>query len=455
MMRKTVLSLVVATLGAAALSLTSQTPSAPSKPQPKPQTAQPAAPVSAIVATKDFQTVVEALRQGRVDQAEPILLKLYKTSPDNPDVLLAMGTLYSLKGDAANAVLYMEKSVKAKPTAQAYAGLAAAYGGAGRGEDSVGALRKSLALDPTNISANFNLAAIYMQVNNFSEAIPLLERVVKAKPTEPEPFYLLGLCHSAMGQPAQAKTVLLKMPAQGRDMEQVLLLSGSVAAALGENAEAHKYLERAVQLYPISVGALANLGALLVKEGKSSQGIELLDKAWKTDKGSYLAGYTLAGAYYQAGKLQEARSVLGTLLTKGETPDIYLLLGQVEDELSNHTIAIGYFQRAIEIDPGETTQFALGYSQLRFGKPEEAEATFVAAMQKMPLSTPFRLGLGASYLLENKSAQALETLGPMSNDDLKQNPLGARLFALAKQAVAGSRDEAKIKAVILEMKPKT
>jgi len=423
--------------------------------QNKPPAAQAAASTANNAANKEFQTAVEDMRQGQVDKAEPILLKLYKAAPENPEILLAMGTLYSMKGDMAKAIAFMEKSVKAKPTSQSYAGLAAAYSEVGRADDTVAALRKSLSLDPTNLAANFNLATIYMQVNAFNDAIPLMERVVKQKPAEPEPSYLLALCHSAMGQPAQAKSVLLKLPAQARDMEQVLLLLGSSSAALEDRFDAHKYLQRAVELYPISVGALANLGALLVKEGNLDQGIALLDKAWKNDKASYLAGYTLASAYRDAKRFQEARGVLGTLLTKGETPDIYSLLGQVEDELGNHGRAIGYFQHAVEMSPNETTQFALGYSHLRFGKAELAEAAFRAAMETLPLSTPLRLGLGAAYLAENKNPQAVDMLQPVAEDDPQQDPLGPRLFALAQQAAAGTRDEAKIKAIIVEMRPKT
>ncbi len=413
---------------------------AQTKPAPK-----PGAPSNATSANKEFLAAVENLRQGRLAAAEPVLTKLLKAAPDNPDLLMALGSLYSMKGETNKAVAMLEKSVKAKPTSQGYTGLAAAYNDAGRPDDTVNALRKAISLDATNLPANFNLASIYMQVNAFKDAAPLLERVVKAKPTEPEPAYLLALCYSASGDPAKAKALLLKLPAAARDSEQVLLLLASSVASLGDKAEARKYYQRVIERNPISVPGLANLGAMMVREGEREKGIELLDKAYKQDRSSYLAGFSLALAYREAGKLAEARSVLATLLTKGETPEIYVLFGMVEDGLGNHEAATGHFQRAIDLDPSEGNQFALGYSHLRAGKADLAETYFRAALEKAPLSSQMRLGLGASYLAGNKNKEALDALQPLASD-----PQAAKLIALA----SGARDEAKVKAAIVELGPK-
>jgi len=428
--------------------------------QAKPATGQTSAGPGARSATgatganKEFLAAMDALKEGRIDVAEPVLTKLIKAAPENADYNLGVGTLLAMKGDTQNAVPFLEKSVKAKPSSQSYATLGAAYADLGRGEQAIAALRKSLSLDPTNLASNFNLAAIYIQVNSFAEAQPLLEKVVKARPAEPEPTYLLALCYSALNQPAQARTVLLKLPPKVREAEQVLLLLSSNSAQLGEDGESRKYLERALELNPISVPVMANLGALLVHQGERERGLEMLDRAWRTDKTSYLAGMSLAQADYDAGKFTGALEVLGSLLTKGETPDIYSLLGNVEDALKNHDKALVYLSRAAELDPSEHSQFAIGYSQLQAGKPDLAESAFRTAMEKLPLSPRLRMGLGAAYLVQNKSQQAVQTLQPFSAKDDKPDPLGVRLYELAQQSLAGTRDDGKIKQAIADLKPK-
>ena len=436
----------------AAVSAAQTKPATPSG-QSTPTQTRPAAPSSAAP-NKEFLAAMDALKEGRLDAAEPVLTKLLKAAPENADYNLGMGTLLAMKGQTPVALPLLEKSVKIKPSAQSYATLGAAYADLGRGEDAVAALRKSLSLEPGNLASNFNLAAIYIQMNAFAEAQPLLEKVVKARPAEPEPTYLLALCYSALNQPAQARTVLLKLPVKVRDSEQVLLLLSSTSAALGENKESRKYLERALELNPASVPVMANLGALLVHDGERDRGLEMLERAWKTDKTSYLAGMSLAQADYDAAKLDGARDVLASLLTKGESPDIYTLLGNVEDALKNHDKAVMYLSRAAELDPSEHSQFAVGYSQLQAGKADLAENAFRAALEKLPLSAELRMGLGAAYLAENKSQQAVQTLQPFSTKEDKPNPLGVRLYELAQQSLAGTRDDVKIKQAIADLKPR-
>jgi len=109
------------------------------KPAPKPGGSTTSPSTAATAANKEFQTAVENLRQGRVEIAEPVLTKLWKSAPENPDLNLAMGTLYSMKGDPERAIGFMEKSVKSKPTGQSYAGLAAAYAEMGRVDEAVAA----------------------------------------------------------------------------------------------------------------------------------------------------------------------------------------------------------------------------------------------------------------------------------------------------------------------------
>jgi tetratricopeptide (TPR) repeat protein len=428
------------------------TPATPSGQSSTTSGTRPAA--SSAAPNKDFLAAMDALKEGRLDVAEPVLIRLLKSAPENADYNLGMGTLLAMKGQTPSAIPLLEKSVKIKPSAQGYATLGAAYADVGRGDQAIASLRKSLSLDPANLGSNFNLAAIYIQLNSFAEAQPLLEKVVKARPTEPEPTYLLALCYSALNQPAQARTALLKLPVKVRETEQVLLLLSSNSAALGENGESRKYLERAHELNPISVPVMANLGALLVHEGERDRGLEMLEQAWKNDKTSYLAGMSLAQADYDAGKFEGALDVLGSLLTKGESPDIYTLLGNTEDALKNHDKAVMYLSRAAELDPSEHSQFAIGYSQLQAGKADLAENAFRAALEKLPLSARLRMGLGAAYLAENKSQQAVQTLQPFSTKDDKPDPLGVRLYELAQQSLAGTRDDVKIKQAIADLKPK-
>lgn len=350
---------------------------------------------------------VEHLRQGRAGAAEPILRRLLQSYPNEPDINLAVGMLHGLKGEPQKATPYLQKAVRLRPSAQSLTNLAGNYAELGREEEAMAAFRKALQLEPDNLAASVNLAALYLKRDAFSRALPLLERVVRARPGIPETGYMLALCYSALGRPEQARRTLLALPAKARQREEIQLLLGAAALALGRREEAQGHFESALKINPDSVQGAANLGALLVKGGDTKRGLEMLQSAWKKDPASYLAGYNLALGYRQTGNPEGARSVLATLLTKGETGELYNLLGEVEAELKNNRDAVTYLQRAVELDSSETHLFDLGYFFLKQWVLDQALAVFRRGAEKFPKSARLWMGLGSAYFAQANHEEAI------------------------------------------------
>jgi tetratricopeptide (TPR) repeat protein len=381
-------------------------PPAQPKAQPPNQGLPPGLP-AAKSAPGPLETAMAHLAAGRFSAAEPILVKLYKSTPNDPRINQALAYLYNLKGDHTRALPLWQKAVRIQPTPQAYNGLAATLGELGRNPEAEANFLKALRLEPNNLGTSFNLAGLYMKRNDFGAAAPLLEKVVKGAPGQPQPAYMLALCYSATGHADQAQNTLLALPAKARDIEEIQLMLGAIAREQNKPAEARKYFERVLQLNPDSVTGAASLGALLAAGDEPARGVTLLEDAWKRDKTSYVAGYNLALAYKRAGKLAESRSVLASLLTKGETPEIYNLLGSVEVGLNNSKDALGYLERAVEMDPRETYFFDLGYQQLQNHFAPEAAATFQKGTQRHPDAVRLWLGLGTAYLALSRNDDAM------------------------------------------------
>lgn len=354
-----------------------------------------------------IETAVGHIQAGRLQSAEGILVKLIQGGSNDPRVYETLAYVYNLKREPARALVYWQRSIKIRPSAAAYAGWAATLAELGRDQEAETHFRKALSMEPGNLLASYNLAGLFLKREDFEQATPLLERVVKAAPGQAEPTYLLALCYSGSGKPEQAQTTLLSLPAKARDREPILLLLGSVALTLKKPAEARKHFERVLQLNPSSVQGAANLGALLSSGAESEKGIELLEQAWKSDKTSYLAGYNLALAYKQNGKPEQARSVLATLLTKGETGEIYNLLGSIEAALKNPKDAVGYLERAVELEPREAHFFDLGHQQLLNYSLKEAQATFQKGVQRYPHASRLWMGLGTAYFAQARNEEAV------------------------------------------------
>lgn len=368
--------------------------------------AQPAPPALPPAKTP-LETAVGHIQAGRLPAAEAILVRLVKSNPKDARANETLAYVYNLKNEPAQALVYWQRAVKLRPSAATHAGLAATLAELGRDEEAEASFRRALSLEPANLLASYNLAGLYLKKEDYDRATPLLERVVKAAPGQPEPAYLLALAYSGRGRAAQAQAVLLALPAKVRDREPVQLLLGSLALTLKNPGEARKYFERVLQLNPSSVPGAANLGALLASGGEPARGIELLEQAWRSDKTSYLAGYNLALGYKQAGQPEQARSVLATLLTKGETGEIYNLLGNIEAALNNPKDAAGYLERAVELDPREGHVFDLGYQQLRNYSLKEAQATFQRGVERDPDSSRLWMGLATAYFAQAHNEEAI------------------------------------------------
>ena len=356
---------------------------------------------------KQFRAAVEYLKRGQPDAAEPILRSLCDRYPGEPDFHEALGMLYSLKREPERAAAYLENALRLRPSAPAYTNLAANYAERGRDEDAGAALGKALAMEPGNLAANFNLAGLYLKKEDFAQALPLLQRVVRARPAAPEPAYLLAVCYSALGRPARARGTLLSVPLKSRDREEIQLLLGSTALSLGRRTEAQVHYQRALKLNPDSVQAAANLGALLVSGGSVEQGLEMLETAWRRDATSYLAGYNLALAYKLTGNLEAARSVLASVLTKQETGEVYNLLGEVEASLKNHQAAVRYLERALELEATEAHLFDLGYQVLGLWMLDRAVSVFRSGTEQFPTSMRMWMGLGSAYFAQAKNEEAV------------------------------------------------
>jgi len=354
-----------------------------------------------------IEAAVGHIQAGRLPAAEAVLVKLIKESPNDPRVNETLAYLYNLKGEPARALLYWQRSIKIRPSGAAFAGLAATLAELGRDQEAETNFRKALSLEPGNLLASYNLAGLFLKREDFEQAAPLLEKVVRSAPGQPEPTYLLALCHSGRRRPEQAQATLLTLPAKARDREPIQLLLGSLALELKKPDEARKYFERVLQLNRASVQGAANLGALLALGADPARGIELLEQAWKSDKTSYLAGYNLALAYKQSGKPEQARSVLATLLTKGESGEIYNLLGSVEAALKNPKDAVSYLERAVELDPRESHVFDLGYQQLLTYSLKEAQATFQRGVERHPAAARLWMGLGTTFFAQARNEEAV------------------------------------------------
>lgn len=147
------------------------------KASPAPASAPPAA------AQQEFARALAALKAGRDDEAERLLLAMTKNYPDFAGPHANLGILYARTQRAALAEAALLRATALHETAPAYNQLGILYRDAGRFDDAAQAYRRALALDDTYARAHLNLGILLdLYLDEPARALTHYERYLQLQP---------------------------------------------------------------------------------------------------------------------------------------------------------------------------------------------------------------------------------------------------------------------------------
>ena len=159
----------------------------------------------------------------------------------------------------------------------------------------------------------------------------------------------------------------------------------------GKEAEAEKYLKRALEARPDYHDARYNLSNLYLRQGRWSDCIVqskiLFDDPTFAAPGRALTNWGWSS--YQEGDVEEARRLLSLSLDyTGRYWPTLLNLGILEAEQGNKMEAIGYFERVLALNPDASTtaeaNYRIGEIYVSMGKRRQAIAVLRTAVVKAP-----------------------------------------------------------------------
>jgi tetratricopeptide (TPR) repeat protein len=184
--------------------------------------------------------------------------------------------------------------------------------------------------------------------------------------------------------------------------QQNLLHSAMMAAEDGRSSEARLNLEKVLELDPLSQTALLQLGELELHAGRFAKASEYLKRARELRPEDSTAALYEGQALEKAGDLNGARDALeaSVRLAPRQSADTRVLLGQVYLKLKDLKAAEDQFEAALLLQPGM------------------ADA---------------RVGVAKTQLADQRFADALQQLVPLS----KSQPGRAEIFALLAEAYSG------------------
>jgi tetratricopeptide (TPR) repeat protein len=220
--------------------------------------------------------------------------------------------------------------------------------------------------------------------------------------------------------------------------EAAALSKGSTPSASAA-AETEKSLRDAAERQPENFEANQRLGKLLVNEGKGGEAILYLERASRLHAGDYENTYSLARAYTEAAKYDDARTKAQSLLTVPgksvqQEAEISHLLGDVAEKQGNPLEAVRDYQRASELNPSESNLFDWGAELLLHHAAEPAVEVFTKGSRLHPRSVRMLVGLGVAWYARGSYEQAAQNLCQAS--DLTPNDPNPYLFMGKLQSAA-------------------
>jgi protein O-mannosyl-transferase len=203
-----------------------------------------------------------ALQQGRDEEARVLLDRALRIRPDAVDATLRYGGVLVKLGRSAEAIPYLERATAANPTEDGLVTLAIAYLETGRGADAIEPLWRVVRGNPGRLDAAANLGALLAQHGRPSDAIPLLEAVVRVDTTSGGMLALLALSYAQLDRSSEAFSTALRASSRPRLDAPSYEVLGRTMALLHRPADAIQMFGEALRLDPGNTAARDGLAAM-------------------------------------------------------------------------------------------------------------------------------------------------------------------------------------------------
>jgi putative PEP-CTERM system TPR-repeat lipoprotein len=223
------------------------------------------------------------MRSGRPAEALRWAKELQKVAPKSPAGLVLEGDLLVNQGRNADAVKAYQKALGIQSNGLIAVKLHAAQVGTGKAQEADAKLQQWLKDHPEDIAARQYLAGESLKAGRDKDAIEQYQQVLQKD-----------------GNNVIALNNLANLYQRGKDPRALDLA------------------ERAYKLMPQSPVTADTLGWMLVEQGDTARGLELMQKAAATDPKNVEVRYHLAVALFKAGDKANARRELQDLLRTRE-----------------------------------------------------------------------------------------------------------------------------------------
>ncbi len=212
--------------------------------------------------------------------------------------------------------------------------------------------KKVTELASWNADAWVYLSSVFLGKNNFAEVARVLETALKVLPDDFRVNFFLGVSYSRLGRNSDAVRVLEKArQLNPRDVDAIAQLA-LVYDGMKKFEESDALYEEAIRIDASNHLVLNNYAYSLAERGTQlERALNFARKAVETqpDNPSYLD--TIGWIYYRLGQFAEAERYVKEAISKGEVSAVvYEHLGDIYFRMNQKDLAMEHWQMALKLD---------------------------------------------------------------------------------------------------------
>ena len=335
----------------------------------------------------ELSPAIELREVGKYKEAQEWLYKFLQHNPANPEALSLLSHVLLLDKEEAEAerVLIEAASINSE--------LPSVYRNQARlllkQSKTIEALEKAQLgcnQSPEDLESLLVLAACLGANQRDLEALPIIEKILKAKSNHAEAYanraFIKLRAKDAAGAIKDAKMTVSLKP----HLTQMWQLLGSLYYQTGNLIDAIEALRNAHKNEPNNLAFMVQLGEFLRQGNEVSEAINILEKATELAPEDANAWTNLGVAFQQEKRITDAKIAYEKALALNpKSAAISSNLGAMAREAGELESALGYFEKALEIEPNLAEAHSnLGSTLQGLGRLDEAEASYKQAIALQP-----------------------------------------------------------------------
>jgi putative PEP-CTERM system TPR-repeat lipoprotein len=389
--------------------------------------------------------LAQLLNRQNPEEADKLIDAAIAANPRSAEILRVKAEMLQTRGDPDGAMRLFDEALKIDPkNLQAHLGRANTNIARGQFNAADEDLDPILKATPNNFMANFLRALELSKQQQYSAADRIFDRISPAFSRFWNGYYLQGATKLALGQFAQAESILSKylahVPADERASRLIasaalqqrapsraieylkprandptadpatLSMLGNAYMADGKPELALEQFEKAATHDPGNQAIKARVAISEINSGHNQEGLADLEQVFATESGATIAGPSLVLTELRAGRVQKAAEVAASLIKLDANNPLYqTLLGLVRVAQRDNAGAETAFRAALTLNPDfAAASRDLAKLYLATGRPDEAKKLYADLLAKKPDDGAALFGLADIAATEKKWSEAID-----------------------------------------------